>query len=414
MDIASHTRSKILRVTAEALIAGFCGFAFIFVLLGFFISNTQNSVLGQRDFVIYWSTATQLVHHANPYDPEVIPRLEHTAGFAAWIPAMYVRNPPFFLPLIYPLGLLPMKLASMLWSTVLVLSLIASVYLLRILHGRPNNVRHWLGLSFAPALICADMGQTALFVLLGLALFLYLHRSYPFFAGMALWLCMLKPHLLLPLGVVLLVWIVVERMYKVLAGAALALALSLYLTYLMDPLAWSQYAQMARESGVQGSYIPCASAVFRICISKSAAWLQFLPVILASIWAVIYYWRRRMTWNWAQENGGLLTIVSFLTAPYSWLYDAGVVLPGLLAGAYRTRSRNSLIALAMLSAIIELEILCNLKRQEALFYWTIWTAPAWLIWYLIATVPAARWAEIWSNIKTRKWLLSRSEADETC
>ena len=48
----------------------------------------------------------------------------------------------------------------------------------------------------------------------------------PFAAGLALWLCMLKPHLLLPFAAALLLWIVTSRAGRVLAGAVVALALS--------------------------------------------------------------------------------------------------------------------------------------------------------------------------------------------
>jgi hypothetical protein len=83
---------------------------------------------------------------------------------------------------------------------------------------------NYLGYSFAPALVCLIVGQTSLFALLGLVLFLRLHRTRPFLAGVSLWLCALKPHLFLAFGVVLLAWIIVSRCYRILLGAASAMA----------------------------------------------------------------------------------------------------------------------------------------------------------------------------------------------
>ena len=51
-------------------------------------------------------------------------------------------------------------------------------------------------------------------MLLGLVLFLRLHRSSPFLAGVSLWLCLLKPHLFVPFGIVLIVWAIVTRSYS--------------------------------------------------------------------------------------------------------------------------------------------------------------------------------------------------------
>jgi hypothetical protein len=262
--------------------------------------------------------------------------------------------------------------------------LLVSVYLLWLMHGRPNNRRHWLGYSFGPALLCLFMGQTTLLALLGLVLFLRWHDSRPFMAGVSLWLCMLKPHLFLPFCVVLLAWIAVTRSYKVLMGAAAAVAVSLVIAYGMDPLAWIQYAQMLRTSGIQWDYIPCMSVLIRIWINQQWVWPQYLPALLGCAWAISYYWPRRAAWDW-MKNGSPLMLVSLLTAPYSWIYDACLVIPALLQGAYVTRSRSLLAILAFLSALVEAALAVKGWFPYAVFLWTLWAAPAWLVWYLVAT-----------------------------
>src|ERR1035438_3477979 len=95
-----------------------------------------------------------------------------------------------------------------------------------------------LGFTFAPALSCLISGQMALFVLLGLALFLRLHRSRPFLAGASLWLCALKPQLFLPFGVVLLAWVIVNRQTRIVLGAAAAFGFSSAVAFALDPLVW--------------------------------------------------------------------------------------------------------------------------------------------------------------------------------
>lgn len=263
-------------------------------------------------------------------------------------------------------------------------SLVGSVYWIWQIYGRPQNQRHWLGAAFAPAVICLLIGQTSIFVLLGYVLFLRLHRSYPFWAGMALWLCALKPHLFVVIGTVILAWVLVSRSYRVMAGAMTALIASCAALYWIDPRAWTEYAAMMRNSGVNQEAIPCVSIVFRQWLSPSTIGLQYVPAILGCAWALRYFWLRRHSWDWIKD-GSLVTLVSVVVAPYSWITDQALSIPALLDGAIRTRSQVLLLTLAAASVLIEAELLSGIPLPSNLY---LWTAPAWLGWHLLARAEA--------------------------
>src|ERR1700728_2194583 len=218
---------------AEFTIALAALLALVLVVL-FLAVSIAGKLAASRDFVSYWAAGQQLAHHANPYDRNAIAALEHSAGLTVQA-VLIMRNPPWALPLAYPLGFLPLRLAGILWSLLLQACLLISVQIIRNLHGAPPSHIHWLGLAFTPALICITMGQTSLFALLGLVLFLRFHRAHPFSAGAALWLCALKPHLFLPFAAVLTLWILVSRSYKLLAGFLFALALTTAAAFVIDP-----------------------------------------------------------------------------------------------------------------------------------------------------------------------------------
>ncbi len=272
------------------------------------------------------------------------------------------------------------SLAGFIWSVALMASLLASVFWLWQLYGTPDNKRHWLGAAFAPAIVCLLIGQTSLFVLLGYVLFLRLHRSHPFWAGAALWLCALKPHLFVAIGAVMLAWVMVSKSYRVLAGATSALAASSVIAWLIDPAAWTQYAVMMRGSGINQEVIPCLSIVLRRWISPNSVGLQYLPAVIGCAWALTYYWRRRTTWDWVRDSGSVI-LVSILVSPYAWITDQALAIPALLAGAIRTRSQILLVLLAAASIVIEAELLNGIMLSSNLY---LWTAPAWLAWYLLA------------------------------
>jgi hypothetical protein len=166
-----------------------------------------------------------------------------------------------------------------------------------------------------------------------------------------------------------------------------ALLVSTGIAFVLDPSAWAQYHRMMSASRYDKLPIPCLSIVLRRSISPDTMWLQYLPAAIACIWALGYFWRRRREWDWL-EHGSPLILVSVLAAPYTWLIDQAVLMPAVLHGVYQTRSRSLLALLASISAILEIAPLRGLALLHSPFY--IWTAPAFLAWYLVATRSAGR------------------------
>lgn len=370
-------KKRPLRVLAAAAIiaAGFCLVAGIY-----FVGLTDKNAAG-RDFIEYWAAGQQLVHGADPYDPAAILRIERAAGLDGNQPKVSF-SPPVAFFLVVPLGYVGAKTGLILWLLALVACLSASIYLLWILQGRPDNRIHLLGYLFAPSLACLKAGQLGIFLLTGVVLFLYLHRSRPFLAGAALLPCALKPHMFLPFAFALLLWVVSRKSYYILAGFTATLLASCALTLSFDRHVWSQYIQMMRLTGVLEAWIPTLSVSFRFLIDRNAVWLQFLPEANACVWALWYFWARRGRWNW-MDHGLLLLLVSTMCAPYGWFFDETLLLPAVLAGLYRTvDSRRSAVPLALIAGIALVETLASVQMTSPYY---LWTTPAWLAWYLYAT-----------------------------
>jgi hypothetical protein len=382
-DLANPPRSK-ARTFVEATVVIVCTLAFGAFVLGLCVLLITGNNPGGRDVVSFWIAGRQILHHANPYDSAAIRAVELSAGFKDTAQTLIMRNPPSALLLVMPLGWFALRAGTLLWSVLLIACLILSVHMLWVMHGRPRNKLHYLGYAFAPALTCILGGQTALFALLGLVLFLRFHRTRPFIAGLALWLCALKPHLFLPFAAALLLWVAVTRSYRLLSATVLALLASSLIAWRLDPLVWAQYEQMMRSSGIQNEFIPCVGIALRFAIRRSATWLQYLPAAAGCVWAIAFYWRRRATWEWTRDAAPLM-LVSILVSPYGWLTDQTLVIPALLVGVYRATSREQLGALALASAAIEIAQMAILGMHSA-FY--LWTTPFWLAWYLYVLIKA--------------------------
>lgn len=360
---------------AEVLIVLACGLTAFFGAI--FIPAAATHSPGLRDYVVYWATAQQLVHHGNPYDPVALGVLErawgqHTLG--------YMRNLPFSLPLVWPLGWVGAKLGSVLWTLVLVAALVGAVRLSWLLVRTPGSNVSWIGFLSPLAMNVVIAGQTSLFSLLGLALFLRLHRSRPFAAGAALWFCALKPHLLLPLAAALLIWIFFSRAWGVLAGALTALAASCALTAWMDPAAWGQYIVWARTSGIAEEKLACLSVALRNLIDPRVSWLTYIPAAVGCVWALSYFWRKRRQWNWA-EHGSLALVVSLTVTPYCIPWDQFLAIPALMFAACRTESRAVLGTIAASYLAIDVLLLCGFRMHSMAW---VWLGPFWLVWYVWA------------------------------
>src|SRR6185437_4912587 len=119
----------------------------------------------------------------------------------------------------------------------------------------------------APAIACFGSGQSSPFLLLGFALFLYLHRCRPFLAGAALLFLAFKPHLFLVFWAVLLAESISRRRFTILAGLAAALAITTTFALAIDPQVWQQYIAMLRSSALDLEAFPTASMALRLLVS---------------------------------------------------------------------------------------------------------------------------------------------------
>jgi hypothetical protein len=366
------------RIVGAACIiaAGVC------VIVGMYVAGLSDKNAAERDFISYWAAGEQLAHGANPYDFGAVRSLELAEGRDPGEPLLMMRNPPVALFLAYPLGLANPKTALILWLLTLLGALSVSIWILWLLNGGTESRFHLFGYLFAPALTCLMAGQIGIFLLLGITLFLWLHRSRPFLAGAALVVCALKPHLFLPFALVLLLWAARSRAWRMLAGFSAALAASCALSFWLDPQAWTQYGQMMRAGGAVNEAVPVLSVAFRNLVDRNAAWLQFLPEAGACAWALWYFWTRRNRWSWMDE-GLLLLLVGAMCTPFGWLTDESMLLPAVLAGLYRAaEARRSIVPLVLIAGAVLVEVLAGVK-VTSFFY--LWTTPAWLAWYLWAT-----------------------------
>jgi len=328
-----------------------------------------------RDFICYWSSARLLRAHANPYETQAILGLENAAGGTYHEPFI-MRNPPWALFLIAPLGFFPAPVAGFLWLVTLIGAALLSIRMLRGEAEKPPLVVY----LFAPILGCAMAGQTSIFLLLGIALFFRCYERRPFWAGVALVLPAMKPHLFLLLWPVLLVHSWRTKQFRALAGLAAGLVAAMGVALLFDPHVWAHYLAAMRAEHIEGQYLPNIPCSLRALVPGHPAWVQGVPAMLGMLLSVRFYWRRRDRWDWRREGAQLLAI-SVAVSPYSWPFDQLLYLPAVVDMCSARLARGMVPALVVLNGIGLLLLLTMMPLSSPAY---AWTGAACLVWFLWA------------------------------
>lgn len=371
-----NPRSPLRMFVAGCMVVA--GFAYF---MGLYAMDLTPADVTQRDFIQYWAAGLQLVHHADPYDVAAVYRIERQQGMSSDSPRVSV-SPPVALEFALPLAWMKPKTGLLAWLLAELVCTLVSIWLLWRLCGRPDSRIHLLGLAFAPVIASQMSGQLGAFFLLGLVLFLELLCMRPFLAGAALLPFALKPHLILPFVIGLLIWSVSRKNLAPLWGGLSALAASCAASLAVDPRAWGQYLRLTSSAAMTDWPVPTVAMTLRFWIDPSARWIEFLPEALACAWGTWYAWQHRMHWDW-MKHGQLAMLVSILCTPYSWISDQCVLLPAVMGALLMgPRKRHSLLLFLLLNGVMLLEIF-NLPTMTS--RWFVWTAPAWLAWYLYAT-----------------------------
>lgn len=369
--VSPFVEGFLLKTSLRTSIQLICVAAFVatsaLAVVGIGVSVLSARDSASHDVISYWAAAQQLDQHGNPYNQSAILKIERAQGFPPDTYPLMMRNPPWTFPVVLPLAGFTLRTASILWSVLLACSL--AVTLLNL----PPPVRIG-GICFAPVLGCIVTGQTGVLCLAGMLLFMKLHRDHLVLAGASLWLCAFKPHLFIPFLFVLAAWIVFTGSYRVVYGLGATLAASLLFALFFDKHLLHQYARMISHIGPE--FVPTIGNALRFKIGDGAIWLQWVPAVAASIWAIWFWERRRFEWKWERE-GCVLAALSVVVAPYAWYSDLAIMLPAL---GLAVRDSRVLFAAMLVNSAMLVQILFGVSMHSPLW---LWCGPAWLFLILL-------------------------------
>lgn len=339
------------------------------------------------DMAAYWVAGRAVLDHENPFDPQTVQRIERQQDLHQ---AFVIWNPPWILPLVATMALLPFSIAAILWCVANIVLAIVTGLAVSKTSGLSPFATVVATVTFLPVLFCVGMSQWSIFVLSAVVGYDSLRRrKQPFLSGTILAFTAIKPHL------VALVWLVPlltgakrERI-ATLAGIAFTLTLLLGITYCWDGRLIPDYIGGLKHPATNAptNYLAATPAVWmKVTLER---WfemplhgLQFLPLIIAMLFTSIGLTQREK-----QDPAAIpvLLLWSALFLPYGWHYDQVLLLPCYLllwgeVASTSSRYRSLRLALTLILLNGGIGLMAFLGVDESFYF--VWPPALVLVWLL--------------------------------
>ena len=340
----------------------------------FFLSSPQG------DFITYWAAGHLFLTHGDPYSAAATFSIERADGWT--LPQPYVTFcPPWTLPLQSLMALLPFHAAKTVWFVLsLLLNAFSAIALWNYFGGERRKA--WISilvcLTFLPMGGAELLGQITPLILASLTAFLLLVRSRHYFAaGLALYGFGPKPHLLYLVLLAILCWVVANRAWSILVGAAAIYGAATAAAILFNAHSLGYFhATFGAAIGISCGIGGALRSVFGV----QHTWMQFVPSMVGAGWFAFYWMKHRRHWDWPTQIP-LLLIVSVCTAPYCWYHDFILILPALVAMAVQGGYRHAWV----LAAYLATQAIVIVTVQ-----WSVaWMCVASLLWIAVYRLAGA-------------------------
>jgi hypothetical protein len=354
---------------------------------------------GEGDFVAYWSVARLLSQCQNPYDHELMLNLQQTTSperFPAEGRGFYVWNPPWLMLLMLPLGLLPYRFAVSAWIfcsiAMIGIALLLSWQMLYPIAGKKDPVRTERGMlavlvvgySFGQVHALIAMGQVTGLVLLGFVLGIWLLQcKRDGLAGMAFLMVTIKPHLTYLLLLVLFIWVMRTRRWRVFGGLAVTGLSSVLIVWSISPTWPAAYFNLLSRLPHAGTYTSTVGS-FVMAIS-GFGWLRFAGLLLLPLAFPLA--RRTTADNWLSA-ANLALLLSVPLAPYGFGFDQVVLLPAIvqIIALIWSRSLPTGVTWLITTGLMftYLLLLSMLTIENLPYFMSFWVPLALLGFYVLA------------------------------
>ncbi len=342
------------------------------------------------DFGHFWASGRLFIDQKNPYDLGLLFSAQVEAGAASTAATSIgsqTLNPPWTLLIFAPFSLLNYSLARILWLLINITLIVISIRVFWKFVGGKNH-QLWLALlvtlCFTPTYSVLSKGQLTPWILLGITGFLlYIEgKTGAWWAGVCLVIVSTKPQLFYLLWPAFGLWTITKRDWKLLISGSVVGSVAILATLLVNNQVFSHYFNALREYPYDQWATPTVGAYIRFFwLGVDKFWIQYLPACVGLGWFAFVYLKKGKLWRWSEQIPAL-TLVSYLTSPYAWTYDAIIILPSMLAATNRLNVLHKTIRTSMWIIFIVINIANLLLHTKLSDFWFVWLAPSFAVWCL--------------------------------
>jgi hypothetical protein len=233
-----------------------------------------------------------------------------------------------------PFALLPYYYAKWIWVGIncLLMLILADYWWKEYSGSRQYRMASWLAaLWFFPCIVAIYFGQMSIIVLAGVTGIAWSIRNRT-----TEWLCVfvflasLKPHLLLPMWILLILWIARQGKQFTFVWAGIGVALAGVAVACLRPWIYSDYVLGAfSPHGPVVWATPTLGTALRVAFPGIQPGVAFLPSLCGVLLSLILWhgWRKSFAWDRALDP---ILLISLATASYAWIFDWAILLPVVL------------------------------------------------------------------------------------
>ena len=291
------------------------------------VNESHYGGLGTADFIQYWSAASLLIDGKDPYDPGLLLKVQRDLGRTQPQP-LRMWNPPWLLIVLLPVLSFDFGLSTAVWLTInLGIILFSGTFIWRFFGGSTGAglLVAWItSVSFFPFLLCWGVGQTSCLVLLGVVFFLLSDRvGNPWLGAAGLLLVSFKPQNVYLFCLVVAVWVLRERNWKLPAASAVLLGVAAGILTLLRPPWVADYLRALEQPPLYWA-TPTVGGILREYFSIQSSAVQYLaPLGTAAATLLLISRHPKIVWR---SSISLLLLVSSLSSPFGWSYDQVLLL----------------------------------------------------------------------------------------
>lgn len=330
----------------------------VFALLtwGMYVMLTGPARYNNRDFMSLYAGGKAILSGLDPYDPAVWSPLRAELG-STWMPDDRAPFPLWTLLLALPFAALDLGWAAAAWLAFSLCVLGGGLFLLiNAYYPKPLPVAEFalvalFTFTYRAVLVSMNNGQITFLLFFLLALFLWLvKKERPFLAGIVLSFVVLKPNAFVLFIPAFGLWLLWQKRWQIIAGAAAGGLAMLLISWLVLPGWLFEWLNVTGKTEVTAITPTVWGLAYEIWPEWWAVLGLVFVVVITAVLGLIIFRNKSLA---ETEVLPLALIASLLVTPYAWVYEHLLLLiPSILI--FLGINKRGLAATAWLLLVVAL------------------------------------------------------------